>query len=98
MGLRCKPGDLAVTSGLRGNENNGRIVQVLEFMPLHGGGPTWLCRAYGSPMECFTFEGEYAGHHQVRPILDSRLTPIRDQPGEDETLAWAPVPGQLERV
>lgn len=87
--MNCKKGDLAIVVN---GENTGTLVDVIEEHPLYGTG-TWLVIAHGSGTAIFgTFKpGDWVG------CDDSKLRPIRDQPGEDETLTWAPV-AQKETV
>lgn len=90
MKLNCKPMDLAVM--VRSDaDNEGKIVEcirlatteeikAINFASRHG--PVWII----SP-------GLISSHGRLVPMaLDAYLHPIRDQPGEDETLTWAPVP------
>ena len=79
--LNCRPGDLAVI--VRADfapHAVGRIVRCVGRFDI-GGKPTWEV----SPR----FE-----HYWL--CRDKNLRPIRDQPGEDETLGWAGLPGKVE--
>ena len=82
--MNCKKGDLAI---IVNGANIGTLVDVIEEHPLYGAG-VWMVIAHGCGTANFgTFHpGELIG------CCDSKLRPIRDQPGEDETLTWAPVP------
>jgi hypothetical protein len=81
----CKIGDLAV---IVNGENCGRLIEVRSYSAF---GPRWWSvRVLGSPArgECvgfstFSLEGN---------IEDRRLRPLRDEPGDDETLRWKTVP------
>ncbi|MBI2725418.1 MAG: hypothetical protein HYX42_04130 [Polaromonas sp.] len=97
--MNCKPGDLAIVVGL-GPNNNGRIVEVVRhavsgetvagFIFLAKGPPPfWLIKTTGTLLQ---WDGDSVTE---RVINDRFLRPIRDQPGQDETLTWAPVPGKL---
>lgn len=95
MKLNCRPGDLAIWV------TRGVIVEVLSvsrdceiFLSTEGhkvlldnsGGHGWRCRMAGAPQWMHS-----ARPHVVfdeLPIFDSSLRPIRDQPGDDETLSW----------
>ena len=82
--MNCKPGDLAVVvSCLKGEEAClGHICTILEmdFHPITG--------EVGWHFEPPT---QYHGHNCT---FDKHLRSIRDNPGEDESLQWAPVPGE----
>ena len=86
MMLKCRPGDLAVI--VRGR-NVGALVEVLAksllFEP-----DFWLVKALGAPLQGSLF-GQPVPMTQGN-IADARLRPIRAQPGDDETLAWAGLP------
>lgn len=87
--MRCKPGDLAVVvRSYAGNE--GKIVRCVRYAGLvnwrHSGRlPTW---EIDQDLPGF-------GGHMSPFIADSQLRPIRDNDGEDETLAWAGKPGHV---
>lgn len=76
--MNVRPGDLAVlVASLNYQENIGSIVKVLGPGPDWYGFATWFI----TPAKMGTVWAR-----------DSALRPIRDQPGADETLTWAPVP------
>lgn len=85
--MRCKVGDLCVI--VRSNNGNeGRLVEVVGTSPYGPG--YWMCEAM-SVATAVPFPGGQrkpvpAGHRAS--IMDYRLRPIRDKPGEDETLTW----------
>ena len=81
--MNCKPGDLAViVRSIAGNE--GRIVRCLEFVG--PGDDQKLC-------DCWLLDQQIPGTlRPIRVISDSKLRPIRDNNGEDETLTWAGKP------
>lgn len=100
--MNCKKGDLAVTVALSNQtseaakRNAGRLVDVVRFVGRHEFGcgrvgvDVWLCELLGGPVVAangVSWRGRVF-------ICDVNLRPIRDNPGEDETLQWAPVPGQ----
>ena len=77
--MNCKKGDLAIITDCLNDANYlGMIVTCIE--------PYWSerrkCHAWKVDMKTGSYKG----------IADQHLRPIRDQPGEDETLTWAPVP------
>lgn len=110
--MRCKVGDLAVTVGtspLHSGELEGRIVRVVrrvipgEVFSANG----HLMRLRYDRTADWIIESDRPMPFMVRerrvfvtsrPIGDIRLRPIRNQPGEDETLQWAPVPGSEFKV
>ena len=97
----CKPGDLAIVVKSKNGKNLGKIVRVIErvtvpVVEMGGikfttsnltGEVLWLI---DQPLQHLVidlnrfFQGPYCP--------DSVLRPLRDNPGADETLAWAPVP------
>jgi hypothetical protein len=95
--MNCKPGDLAVIVSARYSTNIGALVEVLrpyvegEILPgqiasYYTIGPTWVVKAVSRPI----FVG-IDKHQQIAARADSTLRPIRDNPGQDETLDWAPI-------
>lgn len=91
--MNCKQGDIAVV--LRdpycGNVDVGKLVDVVKFDGYDGDGePCWWCRGIGSALACYT-DG-YAPARDLVAIPDPWLKPIRNDPGEDETLRWAGLP------
>lgn len=102
MGLNCKAGDLAVRIKDDGNVfgvRAGHIVTVLELLnaPSYSAetgaewaaGTVWLVELNGQRL---SVKGNPLG------VPDAHLKPLRDTPGDDETLEWAPVPTTLEVV
>lgn len=96
--MNCKKGDIAVV--INGNRSAGRVVKVGDLIPKGTIVPTttegWFEVAIDD-MWCLV-EGTVFRNHPEFGIVeteyseDKNLRPIRDQPGEDETLTWAPVP------
>ncbi len=92
--MNCQKGDLAViVRSDAGNE--GKIVRCLRFLPRK----SWRIPngriVYVDSWEVDTPVKGWAGD-STAACMDERLRPIRDQPGEDETLTWAPVPSTVE--
>ena len=94
--MNCKQGDLAYTVAPYCIEGRGRIVRVLhlsdgrmlgDFIPKLGR-VAWVCEGD------IVTEGNDAYRKGI--IADECLRPIRDNPGQDETLTWAPVPKKVE--
>jgi hypothetical protein len=86
--MNCKPGDLAVVVSAPFDPHYlGRIVTCVSFFFVEGM-PTWRT----DPPMYWTCD---SGVVRELPWCDKDLRPIRDQPGEDESLTWAPVPGNL---
>jgi hypothetical protein len=91
--MNCRPGDLAVmVRSDAGNE--GAVVEVVSFV-----GPyqfecgkcvndAWLCKVPPS-MERHRGRSSLPGHLH---ISDSKLRPLRDSDGQDESLSWKEVP------
>jgi hypothetical protein len=100
--MKCKPGDLAIV--LRGFGPNspqaGKIVEVLHLIRKKSKlGPVWAVR-FSHAVPCVTLKKNLEmigpddpGRDVISP--DAWLQPIRDQPGADETLEWAPAPAPL---
>lgn len=81
--MNCKPGDLAVYVGSC-RQSYGMIVRVLRPYPWPE--PAWYVDPPLVKVESGGFEGA---------ARDCALRPIRDQPGEDETLTWAGKPQEV---
>jgi hypothetical protein len=83
--MNCRSGDIAI---IRDGYSKGKLVEVLgrsEYGPAW-----WAVRTMGGMLAGRAPEGVRAmesGH-----IEDSRLIPIRFEPGQDESLTWAGVP------
>jgi len=101
--MNCKPGDLAVL--IRSELGyEGAIVEVMRFigeMRFHY--PTGLRIV---ARDCWEVRGRLDPVHMREvarvgvsagcgAVPDAWLRPIRDQPGEDETLTWAGRPNEL---
>lgn len=97
--MNCKPGDIAVIiRGHRpGSKYVGTIVEVLAVQRKKSiFGLIWNVRFPRAIIGvAITSKGEHlglSGLSTVHGVPDAWLKPIRDQPGADETLEWAPVP------
>jgi hypothetical protein len=92
MKLNCKPGDMAVVvRSSAGNE--GKIVCCIRLSNWTGligpsgtmnHGAVW---EVDRPLRAWSGESNHF-------VLDKSLRPIRDNPGEDETLSWAEIPSK----
>ena len=88
MKLNCKVGDLAiVVRSVIGN--TGKIVRCLRLHPA-------MCDVNGD-RDQQTWEIDQAigileNGEKCALFSDRNLRPIRDQPGEDETLTWVGLP------
>jgi hypothetical protein len=77
--MNCKPGDVARI--IVPGPFEGRILVCIEISHTHSDGDSaWVV---DPPPPGFRY------------VWDSALRPIRDQPGDDETLTWAPVPSEV---
>lgn len=91
--MNCKQGDLAiVVMSEAGNE--GRIVRCVKFV----GKRRWHSK-YRGMEELATWNidpplASWMGNLKIE-APDCALRPIRDQHGDDETLAWAGKPEQV---
>ena len=91
--MNCREGDLAVVvGGERTRRNVGRVVRVIalagpeDFDPLV---PRDRCWRVDTPMR---WDSLLFGSVMCPVAPDEYLRPIRDNDGEDETLAWAGKP------
>lgn len=95
--MNCKPGDLAITASRFYPEDNGMLVEVIEYAHAgdytapdgnvwSAGGDGWLIRSTGRDFQ------DEQGPSKFAVYSDSSLRPIRGNEGEDETLAWAGKP------
>ena len=78
--MNCKPGDLAVVVAKDKciSFHVGKIVRVNNWNPFT---QAWMCTP-----DLKDTEGRFCDW------ADSALRPLRDNPGQDETLDWEPVP------
>ena len=100
MSLRCRAGDLAILTedievpALWGSivaVRSGAVVKVVELLDTR----CWRIEdpiAFAADIHPFRVIGEVQG------IDDSILRPLRDEPGLDQTLEWAPAPAVLEAL
>lgn len=86
--MNCEPGDLAILINAHREAESciGKIYKLTGRCSCAA--PHWLYE--GKP------EGGRIGFRTWRwdCLPDEWLRPIRDNPGQDETLTWAPVPSQ----
>lgn len=107
--MRCKPGDLAIIirRTLRGPQLLGAIVKVLHAAPVHDFALPDGFMQMGVPHGYWVIElqreitteiliGRTIGHRVTRYGVapDSALRPLRDNPGDDESLTWAGLPAR----
>ncbi len=101
MKLNCKAGDLAIV--VRSSLGNiGKIVKVrclyFDGYKAPNGGlyrglpnvPTWIVECDGG-LNALLVDRSVVSYKE-RPFSDGGLRPIRNQPGDDETLTWAGLP------
>ena len=87
--MRCKPGDLAII--VKG-ANCGCPVRVVSLLDVEK--EDWIIEL-GAPAKLFKRTGGYSKDAITGDktcCYDKDMFPIRDNPGEDETLSWKPVP------
>lgn len=95
--MNCKPGDLAILISAPENSIGTllRVIQICPDEPL-----AWEFEDASRPIEFFEDEesrGFFTSTKQsggLAIIDDADLRPLRDNPGTDETLTWAPVPNK----
>lgn len=80
--MNCKPGDLAVTTGMFVPENNDRIVEVLSLDYVGRHGAVWNVR-HRTPMlvDCGARAGRLVTEGQIH---DANLRPISGVPVTDD--------------
>lgn len=104
--MNCKPGDLARITGMPSAmaAANDRFVRIKNSPPNHGNGlvegGVWDLEELEEVVLLgnITYQGVqiWIGETVVfNSLPDKYLRPIRDQPGADETLLWAPVPSEV---
>ena len=105
--MNCKPGDLAIVHSLVIDlSSNDMFVDCLAWVPSNSdyldpdgfvhyneSGVAMACKSIGRPFALFTRSGECSSSYYTI-FHPKNLRPIRNQPGQDETLTWAPVPGE----
>ena len=104
--MNCKPGDLALLKADGSLWHVIRMTPPADFLLPDGfthigagseHGDLWLCESlrFGGHSVPIEYRPGVRGTRVAKfaSISDSHLIPIRDNPGADETLAWAPVPG-----
>jgi len=85
--MRCKVGDIAfIVRADNDPQHLHKIVTCIHWENDRWGG------AWNTYPRLKDSEGRIIGWH------DDDLQPIRDQPGADETLQWAPVPATTKRL
>lgn len=113
MKLNCKPGDLAViidSNPVVNPDTGGVLCDVLHHPParhfdLPDGTPArclgdlsarWVIRLH---RQIKVLWGDGTHHLATYAVChDSKMRPIRDNPGADETLTWLDVPAKREGV
>ena len=107
--MNCQQGDLAFIVKARDIRNIGKIVKILrpavvneEFISNSRVLTQWTGDCYSSwvvhsdsPLSWRLDDGSTCMFND-RVFWDACLRPLRDNPGQDETLTWAPVPKKVE--
>jgi hypothetical protein len=104
--MNCKPGDLAIITGLHPavDAANGRIVRLADAAPVSvNGEPAWILAervevvllANGRSFNQQFWIGETVWFDRLQ---DKYLRPIRDSDGEDEMLRLAGKPSTADRI
>ena len=107
--MNCKQGELAFIVKARDIRNIGKIVKILrpaipneEFLSTSKILLRWTGECSGawvvhsdSPLLWLLDDGDTLMFND-RVFYDAYLRPLRDNPGQDETLTWAPVPKKVE--
>ena len=105
--LNCRPGDLAfiiAADSVIGRQHIGKIVIVLKRAALghYRGGlfevvgqSDWFIDFCSGP-SLIPLAGGGTKMSRTGIIRDANLRPIRYQPGDDQALEWAGLPGKVE--
>jgi hypothetical protein len=91
--MNCKPGDLAVVVKADNVASIGRIVRCMSLVPallVRGRYRNRAADCWYTDVDVTTWDGSLS-----RYCPDDCLRPIRDQDGEDETMAWAGKPQEV---
>ena len=88
MSLNCKPGDLARIISHPETEQSGSVDRIIKVTSVDGDS-FWSYQ--GPPLMC-----SCGCHRTMDAFHDDLLRPIRGQEGDDETLAWAGKPAQID--
>lgn len=101
--MNCKPGDLAIIiRDIEGWDHErypgvtflaktaGRIVTVAS-LDVGAEDPSWLLE---KPFDTLVTANGVTRVGAILAVGDDEVRPIRDQPGEDETLTWAGLPNK----
>lgn len=93
--MQCRPGDIAVVvNDFEYPENNGALLRIdRPALPSQFDIPAdWV----GEPLSTFRFgTSVIAPGKGIVVYRDSELKPLRDDKGEDQTIAWAGLPASL---
>ena len=91
--MNCKPGDLAVVvESVVGNEGKiGTCLRLATEAEKVINGYAWS----SNPMWVMDRKFHSTDGLDDNFMFDSHLRPLRDNPGTDETLTWAPVPSKV---
>ena len=94
--MNCKAGDLAIIVA-PDREGDGRLVEVIRAatpadVVMYEPG-AWFVKVLGDGLRMYGKNGSVI-KLQYCALKDSVLRPIRDTPGDDESLLWAPVHGE----
>jgi len=89
--MNCKQGDLAIVVRSKAG-NEGKICTCLKLHPPGYDGMNLFCGPiWETDIKLNTVWNDDGSTAPVgRCIPDENLRPIRDNPGQDETLTWAP--------
>jgi hypothetical protein len=97
--MNCKPDDIAYIVAPAAQECRGRFVKVLRRAGINEILDGQHYQLSNPSVVAWVCEGQIphylGGTVNLSVIGDACLRPIRDQPGDDITLTWAPVPGVL---
>lgn len=91
MTLRCKQGDLAVmVRSMAGN--NGKVFKCIRLATTaEMAGEGFDFKRYG-PMWFTDARFNCSWGHTTNLCFDFQIRPLRNDPGQDETLTWKDVP------
>ena len=96
--LRCKVGDLAIfKSNNAGDADDNKLVRVIrrssDAVEKFLDKPCWAVESIGSPFATVEeLDGSKCEPDRFINHPDAQLVPMRNNPGEDESLRWADKP------
>lgn len=107
--MNCEPGDIAIVVGRATTIANNHTGETLDLPPRGTVVEVTACRSdpeVTGGIFCqlkplvirITFADGKVFYGTLDGVADAVLRPIRDNPGQDETLMWKDVPSSIKEV